>query len=283
MRTVVAGVHIAHAGGAVDDVIGLFRLRLVGYDALVGILDLIAAHAEHTAGGLLIVGRVGGVVVQEVHTAIQQDQGIVGLTALGHIVGIHIAACGGFQNLGGIAFTAHHEGAVAHQSNVPGAVLHVVDLVTGLIAAGFLGGQVLGVVEGVAAAVGALDQNADTGGHGQQVALAGVGTGHVEPLGGVGFFALHDPLIIAQLVAAFGGQNQQFDRFDGLTAIGFLVLLKVGLLTEIADHRAIRLVGLIGLGLQLCQDLVGAVGVIDGVHQSADGCKGNKCHENQEG
>ena len=282
MRAVVVGVHIAHACLAGNDVVGFLGLGFVGNDALIGILNFEAAVAKHGTGGLFHIVGVGGVVVHEIDTRIQDHQGLVSFTALGHIIGVHVAALRGGQFLGGIALAANHKGTIAHQGDLPGSVLHVVHFVTGLVAAGFLSVQVLGVVVDIAAAVLALCQHADAGLHGQHIAFPGVGAGHVEILGGVGFFALQDPLIVAQLIAVFRGQHQQVDLFDGLSAIGLMGFAEERLLVESIGGRRFRF-GSIGFRFQLGQDFIGTVGIVNGVDDAADGRNGNQCHKHEEG
>ena len=283
MGAVVIGVHIANTRFAGHDIVGFLGFGFVGNDTLVVVLDLVVAITEHGTGGLLLVVGVGGMIVNEIDTCIQDDQGLIGLAALGHIIGVHFTALGSGQFLGSITGAAHHKAAVLHQGDVPGTVLHIVHFVTGLIATGFLSRQILGIVVDIAATVLALGQHADTRSHGQHIAFPGVGTGHVEILGSVGTFALHDALIVGQLVIAVRGQHQQVDLFNGLAAVCLIGLKEVCLLAEIADNGRFRHIGLVGFRLQLGQNFVGTVGVINRIHQSADRSEGNECHEHKEG
>ena len=278
---VVVGVHVADACFTGDDIIGLLGLGFIGDDTLVGALDLIGAVSEERTGGLFRIGGVGRLGVDVIRAVIQCDQGLVGLAALGHKIGVHVTAGRGSQLVLGVALAAHHEAAVLHQGDLTGSILHVVHFVAGLVAGGFLSRQILGVVVGVAGAVLALSQHADAGLHGQHIAFTGVGAGHAEVLRGVGTFANHGALVEVQLVGVLGGQNQQVSGLELLVAAGFFAGGQIGLLVEGVDVSGF-LRGVF-LGLQLRQDLIGAVVVVDRIDDPADGRTDDERHKDQEG
>ncbi len=276
MGAVVVGIHVANAQLTGDNVVGLLRCGGIRGNALLPIPDLIGAVAKKCASGLLLVVGVGSLAVDEIGAVFQGDHGLVGLAALEDQVGIDLPAlrCGEF--LCRVALAAHHKAAVLHQGDLPGGVLHIVDLIPGLVAAGFLRGQVLGVVVGIAAAVLALGQHTDTGGNGEDIALPGVSAAHAEIRPGEAGIPLDHPLIVVQLILAVRGQHQQIDGLHGAVPLRLPGGGQVGLLVEILGHGAFR--GLVvGIRLQLGQDIPGSVGIINGIDGAAD--RGN--HQNR--
>ena len=186
--------------------------------------------------------------IQVINTILPCDQRLIGHTSLRYRSSVNLAALGRRQLVLGIALTADHKAAILHQCDLAGAVLHVVHLVPGLIAACFLRCQVLSVVVNIAVTVFALRQNTDTGRHRQQVAFSGVVSGHVEIFCGVRGITIHDPLIIGQLVIIIGCEHQQIDLFYLFSINSILTVAIVCLLMKVVDDRAV--LGIF-LGLQL--------------------------------
>ena len=262
MRTVVVGVCKANTRCAGDDVVGLLGLGFVGDNTLVGSFDLIGAVSKQSTGGLLSIVGVGRLAIHKVGTVIHGNQRLVSHTALEHGGGVYITALGRTQFLFGIALSANHKGAVLHQGNLSGSVLHIVHFVTGLVAASFFSVQILSVVVGIAGTVRGLCQHADAWFYSQQIAFPGVITPHTEVVRSIGFLTVHGPLVIDDLVNALGSQDQHLDGFHGLASFGLLRSAQEGLLVEVIDLRTLRCVG---FGFQLSQDLIGPVGIINGI------------------